>query len=198
MGRAIRIAAGVALLHAEGTLPNLRNEWLLELSILASLDRLLNDAHRLRRAGAEPSASRIQPSDALIASIYSSINAAYIYPELEFMHETLTLGAWLGFLERGRPALLPEHDCLSGSSAISDEKPAKIPATDDGKCEALIRVHSGMAGPRGWLANEARRICQTGQPSIINPSPTANPRHVRILVVNAALKQRLEASGALL
>jgi hypothetical protein len=181
----------------EGPLPNLRNEWLLELSILASLDRLLNDARRLRRGGAEPSANRIQPSDALIASIYSSINAAYIYPELEFMHEMLMLGAWLGFLERGRPALLP-NTIAQRLLRYLGEKPAKIPATDDGKCEALIRVHSGMAGPRGWLANEARRICQTGQPSIIKPSPTANPRHVRILVVNAALKQSLEASGALL
>lgn len=181
---------------SEGTLPNLRNEWLVELSILASLDRFLNDAHRLRRAGSDSSASRVLPSDALIASIYSSVNAAYVYPELEYMHETLMLGAWLGFLERGRSALLPETIATRLVRYLG-EKPAKIPVSDDSKCEALIRVHASMGGARAWLATEARQVCQTGQPSLINPTPPANPQHVRILVANPVLKQRFELTGLL-
>ena len=173
---------------------NIRNEWLVELSILAALDRFLNDAHRLRR-GAKPEASRILPSDALIASIYSSINAAYVYPELEYMHETLMLGAWLGILERGRAALLP--DTIAGRLLRHLGEPAKIPASDDSKCEALIRVHASMGGPRAWLANEARLACQTGKSIVINPTPPANPQHVRILVANAVLKQRMELTGLL-
>jgi hypothetical protein len=173
--------------------PSLRNEWLYELSVLASLDRLLSDAHRLTRDSPRSELIRVLPSDALIASIYSSINAAYIYPELEYMHEMLMLGAWLGVLERGRPALLPDRIATRLLRYLT-EKPNKVPASDEGKCEALLRVHVSLGGPRETLANEAQWASKTGEARVINPTPPATPQYIRSLVINAALKRRLEAS----
>ncbi len=68
------------------------------------------------------------------------------------------------------------------------EKPAKIPSSDEGKCEALIRVHSGPWADRGrWLANEARLNLPNGAgQSSSTRAPPANPRHVR-LVAKAGL-----------
>ena len=119
--------------------------------ILAALDRFFSMMRAVRRGGAEPAANRIQPSDALVASIYSSINAAYVYPELDYMHETLMLGAWLGFLERGRPALMPDY-IAAAAPPLSRRKARK----DPGHGRRQMRGAHPRASRHGRAARVAR------------------------------------------
>lgn len=44
--------------------------------------------------------------DALLLSIHTQCNAAYVYPEFESCHAMFTCAAWVGLLVYGRPALL--------------------------------------------------------------------------------------------
>src|SRR5262249_20829295 len=79
-----------------------RERWLFEFSVLSCLDHMLVTARR-----GHTHAPRVSLADAFVGSLHASFNAAYLYPELVYAHELLTLGAWLGNLVRGRAALLP-------------------------------------------------------------------------------------------
>lgn len=46
-------------------------------------------------------------ADALVASVHSGVNSAYIYPCWAFAHESFALGAWLGQILFGRSAWMP-------------------------------------------------------------------------------------------
>jgi hypothetical protein len=169
------------------------DQWALELSILAALDRLLRDAERPQQGSA---AAPIQSSDALLASIYAGFNAAYVYPELEFMHETLMLGAWLGFLERGRSALMPDFIAERILGYLKKGSDTAV-ATDNGRCEALIRTHLDYAGPRASLLRLAEQVRKSGRPCLVRPAAHSASPALRQAVTGEALRQRLEANGML-
>ena len=170
------------------------DRWALELSILAALDRLLRDAERPRQ---DVATAPIQSSDALVASIYASLNAAYVYPELEYMHETLMLGAWLGILERGRPALMPDFiaEQILGHLKKGSRKGT---AKDAGRCDAIIGAHLECAGPRASLLRLAEQVSKSGRACLVRP-PAAHPAspELRQAVTGMALRQRLESNGVI-
>lgn len=132
----IRMAAGSA--HAFDHLVR-------ELTALACLDKFVRAA-RERSAAVEPDApfsgSATLP-DALVASIHSGINAAYVYAQFEFAHELLSVGAWLGIVLRGRSTVIPEFvasyfsQCAGGCCDRTTEK--------QDVCEQILLHHMKLA-----------------------------------------------------
>lgn len=81
--------------------------WREELCALATMDRMLYDTLPATAQKAPPLLERPELPDVLLATIHTSVNGAYVYPETGFAHELLTAGAWLGIVLTGRPALMP-------------------------------------------------------------------------------------------
>ena len=92
---------------SKGGQPNDLAVWTFELSVLACIDRMLLDALPPRSPPAECCIASADCAEVLVASIHTSINGAYVYPQFAFAHELLGAGAWLGVLLRGRSALMP-------------------------------------------------------------------------------------------
>lgn len=141
---------------------------LFELYVLYCLDRVLRDAMTSAgNASGEPQ-STADLGVALTASIYASFNAAYVYPELEFAHELLAVGGWLGYLVRGRPALMP----VFVAAHLIDQLSRKPDDSADvaGKCDALIRFHAELAAGVPRLLKRARQVRSAGYPLAVRPS----------------------------
>jgi hypothetical protein len=169
--------------------PQARDErWLFELSVLASLDRLLADAGADRRDAAAPEAP-ISLSDALVGSVYASFNAAYLYPHLAAMHELLMVGAWLGHLVRRRDALMP----LFIAEPMLDhlERARLSDGSDAAECEELIELHAEIAGGRDWLLDHAKRVSSTGRVRLIDASRADTSNAKRLVVWNEGLAREI-------
>jgi hypothetical protein len=101
-------------------------------------------------------------SEALECSIHTGVNAAYIYPSYAFAHELLLSGAWLGELQRGRRALMPQAvaDCIA-----SYLQAGRTSADGDGKApepaHVLARVGQEAVGNRKLL-KAAATVQKTG------------------------------------
>ncbi len=92
-----------------------------EVSVLNCLGRMLQDCSQesLETRVGTNARQPFAEADALIATIHSGINAAYVYPQFAYAHETFAAGAWLGVLLTGRRALLPEMIAARLSEAVS-------------------------------------------------------------------------------
>lgn len=136
-----------------------------ETAILSSLDRLL----RQEEVASPPL------TDALIASIHTAFNAAYICPTHTYAHELLGAGAWLGILLRGRSALMPEfvaHVLLD--SLDSSRRNDVVPQ--------ILRHHVERTGGAPHLLQQAKRVLKSGRPVVIRHRhpifATQPPTHV--------------------
>lgn len=92
--------AAVHLLRRVGLLRVVPSRRSAERSVLTVLDRVL---HAIQR-GEEPRWS--QEAEALLA-FGAGVHPAYVWPEAALSHARGTTAGWLGFLDRGRPALMP-------------------------------------------------------------------------------------------
>jgi hypothetical protein len=130
--------------------------WRFELSVLASLDLAVSPS-----SGADL-------SDAVVASIYSGVNAAYELPHLAFAHELLTVGAWLGYLIRGRAALMPPFI----AERLIDQLGGTLlqPEDDAARCEALVRFHAEAAVGARRLLQTAKRVYKSNTPALVRPA----------------------------
>lgn len=144
---------------------NLSTDWRDETAVLSSLSRTLR--------GAETASSVL--SDALISSIHTAFNAAYICPSHTYAHELLGAGAWLGTLLRGRCALMPEfvaHVLIDGLD----------PPRNDDLVAQILRYHVARTGGIPPLLEQAKRVLKSGRPAIARPGrPTSamtSPAHV--------------------
>jgi len=161
-----RLRHGAAKNHAGGTAAP-REAWIHELSVLTCLDRCLQ--HSLRAGGITGPRDSVEiefgVADALIASTYSSVNAAYIYPQFLTFHEPFTVGAWLGNLLRGRPALMPAMVAdrfLAGSERRSVES-----AGDGTECDRLLGFLMSLLGGPRTLVRAARRTRASGYSAVV-------------------------------
>ena len=155
---------------SDGALDWLNDPWLLDLAALAVLDRMtrihlpgLHIADPAAHAASDAASSGPSFAVALIGSIYSRINAAYVYPELAPSHETLSVAAWLGVLLAGRAALMPPfiarwllEDGARGPSVT-------IKTTAD----AIIDRHVMLLGGHDRLEKIARRVERVGVPAVV-------------------------------
>jgi hypothetical protein len=105
--------------------------------------------------------------DALTASTYASVNAAYIYPRYMTFHELFMVGAWLGNLLRGRPALMP----IPVAEYVLERAEGKSTASSCEwvECEALVRLHMALVGGAKSLVRTARRVRANGYSGVVRP-----------------------------
>lgn len=141
---------------------------LFELYVISCLDHILHDAVCRTQGALQPASSEFKLSDALTATIYSSFNAAYVYPQLACSHELLTVGAWLGYLVRGRTALMPPFIAERLVDYLSDSTPDT--STENGLCVALLRFHADMAARASRLLKKAKQVYKSGLPMSVRPS----------------------------
>jgi hypothetical protein len=141
---------------------------LFELYVLYCLNRVLRDAEAVAMSAPREPAAPADLDLALTASIYSSFNAAYVYPQLEFAHELLAVGGWLGYLVRGRPALMPIFVATHLIELLS-RKPVEA-ADPAAQCDALIHFHAELAAGVPRLLKRARQVRDAGYPLAVRPS----------------------------
>jgi hypothetical protein len=136
---------------------------------LACLDRLLADAlvGSDGHTGSREIARHVSMSEAMFATIYASFNGAYVYPRFTACHEAFTVGAWLGYLARGRAALMPtfvaDHvvERFAGSQGNWD--------AETGACDLLLRHCAESTVGLGRLQKIARRVVNSGRPNLVIP-----------------------------
>ena len=116
---------------------------------------------------------------ATLAAVHTSFNPAYLYPQLTAHHEIFAVAGWLGWLARGRPALLPVYvaeplvdllDHVDGGSAPAD---------------AIVAYYADQVVGRESLRRRARRVLARGMALPITPRPIASggdPRRILALV----------------
>jgi len=155
-----------------------RDRWIWELSVLSCLDDLLKTA----LCSGTRCTARASLADALVASIHASFNAAYVYPEFAPLHETLSVGAWLGHLLAGRAAVMPDFvaDRWAGGGMISDDP-----------CEILLCEYAQEC--IGWnrLRKLADKVKSTGRPLLV--TPRRGPKSLPACSWNQALHDRIAA-----
>jgi len=159
--------------------PSNRDRWIWELSVLSCLDDLLKAA----LCSGTRSTIRASLADALVASMHASFNAAYVYPEFAPLHETLSVGAWLGHLLAGRAAVMPDFvaDRWSGCGGM----------VSDDACEILL--HEYAQACVGWsrLCKLAGKVKSTGRPLLA--TPRRGPKFLPACSWNQALHDRIAA-----
>jgi hypothetical protein len=176
-----------------------RDVWTFELAILACLDRILHDSLQGTEIS-RPERDLHQPlslADTLVATIYASFNAAYVYPQFVCCHELFTAGAWLGYLVRGRAAMMPvlvaELIIEQFSRQLDDD------GSQAGRCNLLLRFHADLSVGSKRLLRVARRVTARGQPMLVQPAWLGArligcPPYLRNRLISEGLAERLAIS----
>jgi hypothetical protein len=150
-----------------------RDACVFELAVIACLDRMHSDARKLAGQlvshGDEKSRFPIALPDVLVASIYATFNAAYVFPQFACAQEFLSVGAWLGNLVKGRAALMP----LFVADYLTEELNPKRDGdeTEGGRCTNILRFHAEQAVGIERLYELAQRVKATGRPMLVKPRP---------------------------
>jgi len=122
-----------------------RPSWMQEAAILAAI------RHMLRRACSEAT-DTLSLETALLASMHTGINAAYVYPEHAYAHELLTAGAWLGVLLKGRRALMPR--------AVADVFMESEARGTKSTIDEMMHVHMDYLGGRKLYLHRASNVIE--------------------------------------
>jgi hypothetical protein len=141
-----------------------RECWVFELSVLSCLDHMLATA---RRGGKRD--HHICLTDAFVGSLHASFNAAYVYPEFVYAHELLSLGAWLGYLVRGRAALMPSFvaELLRCELGVAPRESSR--AGDASEIRTLLRFYADLAVGSRRLLRQARGAGKSGRAKLVRP-----------------------------
>jgi hypothetical protein len=136
-----------------------------ELAVVSCLDRLHSAARGpAHRGGA---AQDMPLPEALVASIHSTFNAAYVFPQLACVHEVLSVGAWLGHLVKGRPAYMPPFVAAYLEAELAPGREGD--ASAGGRSTRILRSHAEQAVGLERLHAVARRVASTGRPMLVKP-----------------------------
>ena len=145
-----------------------RERWLFELIVLSSLNDILANALAPARVLKD-----VLITDALVATIHTSFNAAYVYPQLVCMHELFAAAAWLGHLVRGRPALMPVFVAEWLSEELAAEPDQNCKAGNASQCRSVLRFYADLAIGSPQLLRLARQVQLTRRPMLLRPRRTA-------------------------
>jgi hypothetical protein len=129
-----------------------RPPWASEAAIIGAIDRMLCEASS---AGGKTA----NLNEALLASIHTAINAAYVYPAHAFAHEVLATGAWFGTLLMGRPALMPllvAHTCIDCLDGIRQDPISEI-----------LKFHVARLGGSSLFLRHAHKTIKSGRSSVV-------------------------------
>ena len=104
--------------------------------------------------------------DALLASIHSRLNAAYVLPQFVFAHELFTAGAWLGLLCAGRDARLPVGIAAVFADIFGESLPPDGSGANDALAELLI-FHAQKAIDASTLLEISRCVVAGGSSVLV-------------------------------
>jgi hypothetical protein len=186
------------LLHGRGNVaparlravksPSTRDACIFELAVVACLDRMHHDARILAGRADKKARAPIALPDVLVASIYATFNAAYVYPQFACVQEFLSVGAWLGNLVKGRPAIMPVFVAAYLAAELSGERVAD--ASEGGRCTSILRFHAEQAVGLERLREIAQRVKASGRPVLVKPRPMS-PLGLMPYVWNAPLFKQI-------
>jgi hypothetical protein len=128
-----------------------RPPWATEAAILNSIERMLWQACSEGEDTTLP--------DALLASIHTSINAAYVYPRCAFAHELLATGAWFGKILMGRKAVMPEFAALICEEYLADKRQDPI--------SEILRFHAQRLGGTALYMQGAKKTIKSGRAVVL-------------------------------
>lgn len=166
--------------------------WMFELTVLACLDRILRDSLTETDARDQTNNCFGLP-EAVIATIYASFNGAYIYRNFVIFHELLMIAAWLGYLVRGRPALMPN---FIAEYIIAQLGCAPVNSnSESARCSLVLNIHADFTIGLERLLRIARRVTASGNPIMVRPRHRAqNPvdsSHLCNETLSARIAKRL-------
>jgi hypothetical protein len=135
---------------------------------------------------------------AVCLSWETGINASYVQPETELLHETLSAAAWLGVVARGRDALLPPSVAevidrlLAGATAEESDSFSLASAY------LRFRIDQGALGRP--LRDAIAELRARAVPPLVRgaraPSPAAAPPPALARAMDRALRDRQAAHAA--
>lgn len=144
-----------------------RDVWIFELTVLACLDRILRDS-LTGTSRPDQTNDRFSLPEALIASLYASFNGAYIYRDFVIFHELLLIAAWLGYLVRGRPALMPTF--IAEYLVAQFERAPVNGNSESARCDLILNIHADLTIGSERLLKIARRVMASGNPMVVRPT----------------------------
>ena len=133
-----------------------------ELAVVHTVNQLLVDGSDTHPVSARAGSEAPTLADALVASLHTSLNAAYVYPQFALAHELFTLGAWLGHLLRGRAALMPPFIAETLADWTSGRQ-------DRDNCRQVLLLHAEIAGGSERLLKLASVVRSGGRPALVKP-----------------------------
>ncbi|MDT3685422.1 MAG: hypothetical protein RO009_10315 [Pseudorhodoplanes sp.] len=169
-----------------------RDVWIFELTVLACLDRILRDS--LTKTGTpDQTNDRFSLPEALIASLYASFNGAYVYRDFVIFHELLLIAAWLGYLVRGRPALMPT---FIAEYLVAQFGRAPVNGnSESARCDLILNIHADLTIGSERLLKIARRVMASGNPITVRPAQRAqnavDARHLCNETISARIVKHL-------
>lgn len=158
-----RVASDFGCLRA-----NEQDRSLLENWVVQCLDNMLRDVTSERGGRSGSGSATTELPEALVASIYTCVNGAYVYPQFAFGHEILTTGAWLGVLMRGRAALMPPV-----VAQVLRELLPLHPHTERrelGVLTELLWLHAEHTVGTAQLLRKAKTVLRSGRDVLVVPS----------------------------
>lgn len=131
-----------------------RPSWATEAAILDAIDHMLCEAS---------SEAKNTPDlrEALLASIHTGINAAYVYPAHTYAHEVLATGAWLGTVMTGRRALMP--------TLVADICIDYLNGTRRDLISEILQFYMTRLGGVSLYLRHARKTMRSGWASVVRP-----------------------------
>lgn len=116
---------------------------------------------------AAPSAGRaLSFTDALLLSIHTQCNGAYLNPRFGSSHMMFTCAAWIGLIAYGRSALLPPSIAEGLGSYLA---PAAEATPDGQSSDRVLQRYADWCAGRGRLLQLARRSAETGSVILVKP-----------------------------
>ena len=163
-------------------------DWRFEIAVLACIDRMLAEAMNCPVQRNACLIDSPELTDALIASIHTSFNAAYAYSSYSFAHELLGTGAWLGMLLMGRSALMPEFvACVLIEHLV---RPSQSDLVSD-----ILRFHAERVGGVSFLIRHAQNVLKSGYPVVVKPG-RATARAIPYRPWNPELERKISMLSA--
>ncbi len=162
-----RRMTGACLWSRMSNARRLRASVIHELSVLNRLERMLQDS-KMRDEAERPGSNRAvdaSETDALVTSIHSAINAAYVYPQFAPSQELFSVAAWIGLLHAGRPALLP----LSIAETLMEFFERWASGKETTLTDEVLSYHAAVSAGVPQLKNKARKVMRSGSAAVVRP-----------------------------
>ncbi|NIK47330.1 hypothetical protein [Variibacter gotjawalensis] len=132
-----------------------------ELVVLRSMSIACAE-HRTTESSEDQKFAAQSFTHALLVSLHSGLNAAYIYPRFALRHQTLSFAAWLGWIDRGRSCFMPPFVAEYAVALLENDAPAA------GEIESAL-LYQYAAKSRSAILRAAKRSLTGWGGTIVRP-----------------------------